>query len=109
MKIFFQKYVVMEELISEIDKLELSPEEKHHLSALVDSSLHHAILDEILSNLSNEDKKLFLHEMNKDPESEKLVDFLKDKIDNIEDKISKVSDQLVSELHEDVKEAKKLK
>lgn len=109
MKYFYQKYVVMENLVAELHELDLSDEERQHLASLVDSSLHHAILDEILSNLNEEDKKLFLHELNKDPENEKLVDFLKEKIDNIEDKISKVSEGLIKEMHEDVRQVRKSK
>jgi hypothetical protein len=109
MKYFFTKYIVIEDLIAELDSLDLSPEEKHHLSGLVDSSLHSAILDEVLSNLNSADKKTFLEKLDKDPENEELTDFLKERIGNIEDKIKKVSDDLVKELHEDVKESKKLR
>ncbi len=107
MSIFYQKYIVIENLVAELNDLNLSEEERAHLSALVDSSLHHAILDEILSNLNEEDKKTFLHLLNQDPENEKMVDFLNERIDNIEDKIRKVSTELVKEMHEDVKEVKK--
>jgi hypothetical protein len=109
MKFFYQKYIVIENLIAELDTMDLSKEERQHLASLIDSSLHHAILDEILSNLSEEDKKLFLHQLNKNPDDDKLVDFLKEKIDNIEDRINKVSEGLIQEMHQDIKEAKKLK
>ena len=109
MKYFYQKYIIIEDLITQLHSLDLSNEERHHLASLVDSSLHHAILDEILSNLSEEDKKLFLHELNKDPENKKIMEFLNEKIDNIEEKIKKVADELIKEMHKDVKEARKLK
>lgn len=109
MKFFYQKYIVIENLIEELHGLDLSEEERHHLSGLIDGSLHHVILDEILSNLSPSDKKVFLSKMKQDPESEELLEFLNQKIDNIEDKISKVSSDLIKELHEDVREAKKNK
>lgn len=108
MKYFYSKYIVIEFLIGELHSMDLSDEERHHLASLIDSSLHHAILDEILSNLSEENKREFLHQLNQDPENEKIMDFLKDKVENIEEKISSISEQLVKEMHKDVKEAKKV-
>ena len=103
---FYQKYIVIESLIEELDSMDLSDDERNHLSKLVDSSLHHTILDEILFNLSPEDKRVFLAKMSEDPEDEKLMEFLNEKIDNIEDKIRKVSEDLIKEMHKDIKEAK---
>ena len=108
MSYFYSKYIVIEDLITELHGLDLSDEERHHLASLIDSQLHHAILDEILSNLTEADKKVFINKIKEDPESEDILDFLNEKIENIEGKISKVSDQLVKELHGDVKEAKKV-
>ena len=109
MKYFYSKYIIVESLVEEMHTLDLSDDERHHLAALVDSQLHHAILDEILSNLSEKDKELFLDQMNEDPENENIMDFLKGKVDNIEEKIRMISDKLVKELHSDVKEAKRIK
>jgi hypothetical protein len=106
---FYNKLIIIDNLIAELDSLDLSDEERIHLATLVDTSLHHAIMDEILSNLSPEDKKVFLSEMSKNPQDEVLLEFLNEKIDNIEDKIKTVSDQLVKEMHKDVKEAKRVK
>jgi hypothetical protein len=104
---FYQKYVVIESLVEELHKMDLSDEERAHLASLIDSSLHHAILDEILSNLSEEDKKTFIKLMQEDPENEKLTEFLNGKIENVEDKIKKVSEELIKEMHKDIDEAKK--
>ena len=109
MRFFYEKFIVIENLTEELHSLDLTEEEKHHLSGLIDGSLHHVILDEILSNLSAEDKKVFLSKMKQDPQSEELLEFLNQKIDKLEERINKVSQQLVEELHADVKEAKKVK
>lgn len=109
MKIWYQKIITIEPILAELNEMDLSEEERAHLSELLDSSLHHAILDEILSNLKEEDKKLFLKMMQEDPENEKLVEFLNNKIDHIDDRIKKVADDLVAEMHMEVKEAKNLK
>ena len=106
MKYFYTKYIVIENLITELHSLGLSDEERGHLASLVDFSLHHAILDEILSNLKEEDKKLFIKMTSEDPENDKVMDFLKEKVEGIEEKIKKVSKDLIKEMHEDVKKAK---
>ena len=105
---FFAKYIVIDELMEEMDGLDLSAEQRLHLSSLIDSSLHHAILDEILSNLNNDDKKEFLKKIHQDSKGAELMEFLKPKIENIEDKIKNVSKQLIDEMHKDIKGAKKL-
>ena len=108
MKFFYTKLVNIETLISNLDELDLSAGEKAHLANLVDSSLHSAILDEILSNLSPEDKKLFLVKLETEKDHDKILEFLNEKIDNVEDRVKKVSDQLITELHEDLKQAKEV-
>lgn len=109
MKYFFSEYIVIESLLEQLHDMDLSEEERHHLASLIDSSLHHAILDEVLSNLSEGDKKLFLKMLDEDQEGEKLKGFLESRIDNIEEKVKKVSDDLVEEMHKDIKEAKQQK
>lgn len=106
---FYAKYIVLESLIEELDLLDLSVEERYHLASLIDSSLTSAILDEILSNLDERDKRLFVDELKKDPQNEKLMEFLHERIGGIEDKIKKVADDLVKELYQDIKEAKRVK
>ena len=109
MAYFYAKYVVIESLLSELQDLGLSEKERHHLANLADSSLHHTILDEILSQLSSEDKKAFLHKLKTDPEDEKIMEFLNEKIEGVEERIKKVADDLVLEMQKDIREAKKVK
>lgn len=105
-KKFYSKLVEVDSLIIALDELDLSQEEKLHLASLLDSTIHHTILDVILSKLGPEDKKTFLERFNSDPENEELLDFLKDKVEDIDDEITKAAKQLKEELHEDIKEAR---
>lgn len=109
MAYFYAKYIVIESLLSELQNLDLSEKERHHLANLADSSLHHTILDEILSQLAPVDKKAFLHRLKENPEDEKIMEFLSDKIEGVEEKIKKVADELVLEMQKDIREAKKVK
>lgn len=104
---FYTKFISIEEVIEELHTLDLSTEERMHLAGLIDSSLHHAILNEVLSHLKGEDKKLFLKLLAEQESHEKITEFLEIKVDNIQDKIKKVADELVAEMHKDIKEAKR--
>lgn len=106
-KAFFYTHLIeIESIIVELDKLDLSEEQKTHLAGLIDSSLHHTILDAVLSELSPQDKIVFLNHLQENDHS-KIWKFLNEKVENIEDKIKKTAGDLKKELHEDLKEAKR--
>ena len=105
-KVFFYSHLIeIESIVIELDKLDLSPEQKEHLTNLIDSSLHHTILDAVLSQLSPQDKKVFLKSLEEDDHS-KIWKFLNEKIDSVEEKIKKTASDLKSELHKDLDEAR---
>ena len=104
-KFFYTHLVNIESLIVELDELNLTKAQKVEIASLVDSSLHHSILDAVLSELTPSEKYLFLRHLkyNDSPSIWKLLN----KIDNIEDKIKAVSVELKKELSKEIKEAKK--
>lgn len=106
MKQFYTHLIEIESIIVELDKMDLSGNEKLHLADLVDSSLHHTILDAVLSQLKDDDKIKFIEHLN-DGNHDKIWKFLNEKVDNIEDKIKEASDDLKKEFASDLKEAKK--
>ncbi len=106
MRQFYTHLVEIESIIIELDKMDLSDEERLHLCQMIDSSLHHAILDAVFSELSDTDKRVFLNHLN-EKDHQKLWNFLNSKVDKVEDKIKKVADDLKIELYKDLKEAKK--
>ena len=107
MKKFYSHLIEIESLIIELDKLNLTGTERKHLANLVDANLHHTIMDAILSQLSEEDKKTFMQILHQKV-NEKIWDFLNSKVDNIEDKIKKAAKDLKTQLHKDLREAKKI-
>ena len=107
MKYFYTHLIEIESLTSSLDELDLSKEEKLHLAKLVDSSLHHTILDAIFSHLSDSDKRVLVNHLDEN-DHDKIWKFLNEKVDNVEIKIKKVAEQLKQELAKDLKEAKKL-
>lgn len=108
MKQFYSYLVEIESIILELDKLNLTDEQRHHLASLVDSSIHHTIMDAILSELSDQDKRVFVQHFKED-NHEKIWKFLNEKVTGVEEKIRKAADDLKEELHKDLKEAKRSK
>lgn len=106
MQRFYSHLIEVESLIIELDKMDLTEEQKISLANLIDSSLHNTILDAILSEITEDDKRVFLGHLNKD-EHDKIWEFLLERIDNIEDKIKKVAEDLKDQLHKDIRRAKK--
>lgn len=86
--------------------IELSKVERLELLSLAHDNLHHTILDTVLSELSEEDKKLFLQHLALD-DHDKIWLLLNSKVKNIEEKIKKITEEVKEELHQDIKDAKK--
>lgn len=89
-----------------LSELDLTDTELIHLTTLMESNLHHVIMDAILSELSGEDQKIFLDNVLQENHT-KVWDHLNSKVENIEEKIIIVAEQLKEELHKDIKETKK--
>ena len=91
----------------ELGNMDLTQQERIHLISLIDSNIHHEILDLILSELNPEDKKTFLTHLASE-DHDKVWKLLNEKVENIEEKIKKTAEDLKQELHKDIKEVKKI-
>ncbi len=89
----------------ELGEMDLSKEERLHLISLAQANIHSAVLDIILSHLSDDGKKIFLDNLTS-KDHVKLWKHLKENIDDIEEKIKKVADDLKKELFKDIQEAR---
>lgn len=103
---FYSHLVSLDSISSDLDALDLTKEEKKHLMELAHSNLHHAIIDTILSELSQNDKKTFLRHLAMD-DHKKIWNHLSEKVKKIEEKITKTADDLKEELRKDYKFIKK--
>ncbi|MEK7533930.1 MAG: hypothetical protein AAB600_01195 [Patescibacteria group bacterium] len=107
MKKHFYSHLIETSILSlELGDMDLSKEERIHLGLLIDSNIHSVILDAILSELSEKDKRIFLAHLATNDHN-KIWTHLKAKIENIEEKIKKAAESIKQELHRDVKEAKR--
>lgn len=102
-KHFYSHIVDTSSITLEIGNMKLSQEERVHLLSLAESNIHHAVLDAILSELSEDDKKKFMEHMHADNHDE-IWKLLNGKIENVEDKIKNAAEDLKKELHKDIKD-----
>lgn len=102
---FYSKLINTDSIVAALNELNLTDDQRAHLLGVVASSLHHAILDAILSELSEEDKHAFLQHLTED-DHKKIWDFLNEKVDKIEEKILQTAEGLKKQLHQDIEETK---
>lgn len=106
-KHFYSHIVETSSISLELGNLKLTQEERVHLISLADANLHGEILDKVLSELSEEEKKVFLENLTHD-EHDKTVSHLKENIEDFEDKIRDTAKSVKKELLEDIRKFKKL-
>ncbi|MBI5452919.1 hypothetical protein HY945_05660 [Candidatus Gottesmanbacteria bacterium] len=106
-KHFYHKVVVIDSIHVGLEDLNLQPHEKQELISIVESSIHHTVLDTVLADLSENDKKTFLALVTQPDQKHDLIwSFLEMKVDKAEKKIVEAVDKLIAVLHEDIKETK---
>ena len=103
-KYFYTHIIDTSSLSLELGNIDLTSKERLHLISLIDSNIHHEVLDLVLSELSPSDRKTFLAHLASE-NHDKVWKFLRGKVDNIEEKIKKTAEDLKKELHKDIKES----
>lgn len=99
---FYHSIVSMESLRVRLDLLELSTEEREKLMEVAERTLHHSILDLVLSELSENDRKLFLSHHASENHDE-IWSLLTGNVKNIEKKIKVAAETVSQKLHKDLK------
>jgi len=106
-KTFYHHLVSTEEISIELDKLGLSEHERIELLEIAENTIHYTIIDIVLSELKEEDKKTFLeHHVKSNHET--TLRYLKEKIDDLESRIKESAEILKSNFLKDIKELKSL-
>ena len=105
-KQFYSHIIETDSLTLALQTLELEDHERKHLEMLIESTIHHEVIDAILSELSDEDKKKFLIHLSSD-NHEKIWEHLMAKVDSIEDKIKQAAESLKQEIHADIHDTKR--
>lgn len=104
-KKFYSEVVDFSGVFEELATIDATDNEKRELLELAHDHLHQTILDAILSELSDRDKKIFLANLEYESE-ERIWKHLNEKVENIEEKIKTAADNLGVLLKKDIKNAK---
>ena len=105
-KHFYSHLIEIHEIYLSITEIELSDEERGHLLSLAEANIHATVINTVLPELSEEDKKVFLKNLLSN-QHEQTWKHLLGKASDIEVKISKSLKNLKKELLKDIEEARK--
>lgn len=107
-KIFYDHLVGLEEISAELKGYHLQQEEYEELIRIADETLHHHVLNIILTRLPKEKHQLFLESFHTTPHEEKLLDFLKQEATpEIEAEIAGEAKKIKSEILSEIRRAKR--
>jgi uncharacterized protein YaaW (UPF0174 family) len=104
-KHFYTHLIDSEALLLELDGLEIEKDEKKELEEMIDANMHHAILEAVLDELSEEDKQIFLSHVSHN-NHDKVWEHLRVRIENIEGKIKTTAETMMVDLYKDIKAVK---
>lgn len=107
-KIFYDHLTVIEEVTTELDLYKISPDEREELVRIVDETMHHRILDLILTHLPKDKHHTFLTGFHQNPQDLKHLEFLRREISaEIDQKIKEEAKKVKQEILAEIKRARK--
>lgn len=105
-KHFYTHLIEIDSVFTVLELLEMNPQERQELMLIVESTIHHVVVETVLSELSEEDKKIFLKHMAQDNHDEIWV-LLNTKVKHPDAKILKAVEKLKHDFHKDMKKVMK--
>lgn len=107
-KIFYDKFVILEEVEVELKKLEMESEEREEVEHLIEEMIHHRVLDRILTYLPRHHHAEFLDRFHKAPYDEALIRYLDQRIEkSVKEHVEEEIEKLKKEILEDLRASKK--
>ena len=103
---FYSHLVEIDTIVTEMDVLDLNAEEKNELVRIVETTVHHVVLNTVLKELTEEDKKQFLAHLAENKHSE-LWKMLTEKVPDIHEKIKQSVHSVKKEMTDDIQETHK--
>jgi hypothetical protein len=104
-KHFYTNLVETTDITLEIAQMDLTPNERVHLISLMEANIHSVVVKKVLSELPNEDKKVFLKNLTSSDHA-KTWEHLKKTSFDMEEKIKSAIEELKKELIDDIKSTK---
>lgn len=106
-KFFYSHLVETSEISLRLGEMDLSSDERLHLTNLVEANIHSEIVDGVLSELSEDDKKIFLQNLISENHNQ-TWSHLNKKIERLEEKIKAIVNNAKAEFLNDINEAQEL-
>jgi len=101
-KHFYTHIIEINSVFTILDLLDLNQDQRNELMIIIESTVHHVVIDTVLSELPPEDKKVFLKHLAQDNHDEIWV-LLNTKVKHADTKILKAVEKLKKEFHADMK------
>lgn len=101
MRYFYSHIIAFNNLHKSLDGADFNDYQRKELLLIAEESIHHVVLDTVMSELSEEDKKIFLSNLHQE-NHEKTWTHLKENIMHVEDKIVNAAHSLLRSLHLDI-------
>jgi hypothetical protein len=105
-KTFYHHLISTNDIEIELNKLGLADHERIELLEIAENTIHYTIIDIVLSELKEEDKKSFL-EHHAIGNSETTLRFLKERIDDLETRVKESAEILKKNFLNDIAELTK--
>jgi hypothetical protein len=102
MKYFYSHIIQISDLHRALEDAGYKDHQRKELVLIAEESIHHIVIDTILSELPEEDKKIFLTHLHEE-DHEKIWLHLRNKIVDVEDKIHQAVSTFLAKLHKDIK------
>ncbi|MEK7118978.1 MAG: hypothetical protein AAB457_01430 [Patescibacteria group bacterium] len=80
-KIFYDHLIIIEEVIAVLDEHTIPINKRAEFLKLIDQTLHHEILDVILTHLPKEKHEMFLTQFHRAPHHPSLMSLLKEHVE----------------------------
>lgn len=102
-KLFFDHLIEFEEVEIELKGLDLGSEEKKELEQLIDSMVHHRVIDRILTHLPRHHHAEFIESFHKAPYDPKLLSWINQRIkasveEHVKDEIKKLKQEILEDI-----------
>lgn len=104
MKYLFEEIIQIKTVHLKLNEMDLTDQEKEELLEIMKSTIHHKVIDLILSELTDEEKEIFLEGVSTGRgfsdthKNGQFLDVLKDRINNLEAKIKEKVKEAEEEL-----------
>lgn len=107
-RVFYDRFIVFDEVEQEVDGLALDTEERQELERLIDELVHFRVVDRILQQLPRHFHAEFLDKFHKAPWDEELLTYLDERIEeSVEKHVKEEVERLKKEILQDLKSHKK--